>query len=174
MMCLSSEVPATVEKTAGTIYRAAGRERPHALFGRLQAEKVGSLPPVFVVVPPLLLGFASAIALCFMGMRGHKVKTLVQDDLQGVIFTFFTGFPPLPHRKDQSDAEAGCRIERRAACRSHAGLRGFRCRRHVLLSRRGRGVRSVRLRIVPSRGSERSSLLRSETCTLPSPTPFES
>jgi hypothetical protein len=25
-----------------------GRERPHELFGRLKAEKVGSLPPVFV------------------------------------------------------------------------------------------------------------------------------
>jgi hypothetical protein len=26
----------------------AGRERPHELFGRLKAEKVGSLPPVLV------------------------------------------------------------------------------------------------------------------------------
>ena len=31
-------------------------------------------------------------------MRGHKVKTLVQGDLQGVRITFFTGFPPLPSR----------------------------------------------------------------------------
>jgi hypothetical protein len=51
VMCLSSEVPATVEKTVGTIYRAAGRERPHELFGRLKAEKVGSLPPDLVFFP---------------------------------------------------------------------------------------------------------------------------
>jgi len=43
--------PVTVEKTGGTIYRAAGRERPHELFGRLEAEKVGSLPPVLVFFP---------------------------------------------------------------------------------------------------------------------------
>jgi hypothetical protein len=48
MICLSSELPVTVEKTAGTIYRAAGRVRPHELFGRLKAEKVGSHPPDFV------------------------------------------------------------------------------------------------------------------------------
>jgi hypothetical protein len=51
MICFSSEVPVTVEKTAGTIYRAAGRERPQKLFGRLKAEKVGSLPPVLVFFP---------------------------------------------------------------------------------------------------------------------------
>jgi hypothetical protein len=51
LICVSSELPVTVEKTAGTIYRAAGRERPHALFGRLKAEKVGSLPPVLVFFP---------------------------------------------------------------------------------------------------------------------------
>jgi hypothetical protein len=44
-MCVSSEFRVTVEKAAGTIYRAGGRERPHELFGRLKAEKVGSLPP---------------------------------------------------------------------------------------------------------------------------------
>jgi hypothetical protein len=51
MICLSSELPVTVEKTAGTIYRAAGRVRPHELFGRLKAEKVGSLPPDLVFFP---------------------------------------------------------------------------------------------------------------------------
>jgi hypothetical protein len=51
MICFSSEVPVTLEKTAGTIYRAAGRERPHELFGRLKAEKVGALPPVLVFFP---------------------------------------------------------------------------------------------------------------------------
>jgi hypothetical protein len=51
VMCVSSELPVTVEKTAGTIYRAAGRERPHELFGRLKAEKVGSLPPDLTFFP---------------------------------------------------------------------------------------------------------------------------
>ena len=51
VMCVSSELPVTVEKTAGTMYRAAGRERPHELFGRLKAEKVGSLPPDLVFFP---------------------------------------------------------------------------------------------------------------------------
>ena len=34
-----------------------GRERPHELFGRLKAEKVGSLPPVLVVFRPPLFEF---------------------------------------------------------------------------------------------------------------------
>jgi hypothetical protein len=76
---------------SGTGYGANGRERPHALFGRLKAEKVGSLPPVFVVLRPLLWRFASVKPLLLKGMRGHWVKTLVQDDLQSVRFTFFTG-----------------------------------------------------------------------------------
>ena len=51
LMCGFSELPVTVEKTVGTVYRAAGRERPHKLFGRLKAEKVGSLPPDLVFFP---------------------------------------------------------------------------------------------------------------------------
>jgi len=39
-----SEISALVKKV-GTVYRDAGRERPHELFGRLNAEKVGSIPP---------------------------------------------------------------------------------------------------------------------------------
>jgi hypothetical protein len=50
-MCGFSELPVTVEKTIGTTYRAGGRERPQKLFGRLKAEKVGSLPPVLVFFP---------------------------------------------------------------------------------------------------------------------------
>jgi hypothetical protein len=50
-MSASSVFPVTVEKTVGAIYGAAGRERPHALFGRLKAEKVGSLPPDLVFFP---------------------------------------------------------------------------------------------------------------------------
>jgi hypothetical protein len=48
LMCVSSELPVAVEKTADTIHHAAGRERPQKLFGQLKAEKVGSLPPVLV------------------------------------------------------------------------------------------------------------------------------
>jgi hypothetical protein len=47
-MCVCFELPVTVEKTRGTMNRAGGRERPHELFGRLKAEKVGSLPPDLV------------------------------------------------------------------------------------------------------------------------------
>jgi hypothetical protein len=42
-----------------------GRERPHELFGRLKAEKVGSLPPVLVVSRTLLLGFRSKHLVLF-------------------------------------------------------------------------------------------------------------
>ena len=59
MICLSSELPVTVEKKAGTDYRAGGRERPHELFGRLKAEKVGSLPPD--------LTFFSTVTFSFLG-----------------------------------------------------------------------------------------------------------
>src|ERR1700689_5441521 len=51
VMRVCSELPITVEKTPGTIQRAAGRERPHELFGRLKAEKVGSLPPDLTFFP---------------------------------------------------------------------------------------------------------------------------
>src|ERR1700677_2528662 len=51
VMRVCSELPVTAEKTPGTIQRAAGRERLHELFGRLKAEKMGSLPPVLVFFP---------------------------------------------------------------------------------------------------------------------------
>jgi hypothetical protein len=41
------------EKTPGTDFCAEGRERP--LFGRLKAEKVGSLPPDLVFFPRRVL-----------------------------------------------------------------------------------------------------------------------
>jgi hypothetical protein len=89
-MCVSSELPVTVEKTAGTIYRAPGRERPHELFGRLKAEKVGSLPPVSVVCRPLLLKFLFRKFLSLRVFGGDRVKTLVQTTLKSEILTFFT------------------------------------------------------------------------------------
>jgi len=50
-----SKLRCTVEKTSGTVTSAGGRERPQRLFGRLKAEKVGSLPPdlVFFSTAPL-------------------------------------------------------------------------------------------------------------------------
>src|ERR1700733_5150478 len=50
-MGVCSELKVTAEKTSGTIQRAAGRERLHELFGRLKAEKMGSLPSVLVFFP---------------------------------------------------------------------------------------------------------------------------
>ena len=41
----------TVEETAGTVICAGGRVRPHELFGRLKAEKVGSHPPDLTFFP---------------------------------------------------------------------------------------------------------------------------
>src|SRR5215469_5204710 len=49
-----SKLRCTVEKTSGTVTSAGGRERPQRLFGRLKAEKVGSLPPDLVFFPRCL------------------------------------------------------------------------------------------------------------------------
>ena len=46
-----------VEKTAHAEC-VTGRERPHDIFGRLKAEKVGSLPPDLTFFPRLVLCFA--------------------------------------------------------------------------------------------------------------------
>jgi len=67
-----------------------GRERPHGLFGRLKAGKVGSLPPVLVVFRTLLFGFRFNIAPSFSGVGADRVKTLVQDEVQSKNVTFFT------------------------------------------------------------------------------------
>jgi hypothetical protein len=67
-----------------------GRERPHALFGRLKAEKVGSLPPVLVVFRPLLLKFLRSMFLPVRTFGGERVKTWVKTRLKSEILTFFT------------------------------------------------------------------------------------
>ena len=36
------------------------------------------------------MGFAPGITFSFSGVRGHRVKTWVQDDLQGANVAFFT------------------------------------------------------------------------------------
>jgi len=93
MICFSSEIPVTVEKTAGTIYRAAGRERPHELFGRLKAEKVGSLPPNLVLFSVSLFSFPCRSFPRFAETyANHKEKKMVKTKLKYVIPTFFTCF----------------------------------------------------------------------------------
>jgi len=42
-----------------------GRERPQKLFGRLEAEKVGSLPPILDVFPPVLFEVELSIDFSF-------------------------------------------------------------------------------------------------------------
>jgi|HubBroStandDraft_6_1064221.scaffolds.fasta_scaffold02231_10 hypothetical protein len=61
------------------------------LFGRLKAEKVGSLPPVSVVCQPLLLKFLFPMLRFLRSLGGERVKTLVQARLQSEFLTFFTG-----------------------------------------------------------------------------------
>jgi hypothetical protein len=64
LISVSSELPVTVKKTAGTIYRAAGRE--HQLFGRLEAEKVASPPSLS---PPARFGaFSTVIFVCISSL----------------------------------------------------------------------------------------------------------
>jgi hypothetical protein len=53
-----------------------GRERPHALFGRLKAEKVGSLPPVLVVRQPLILGLRFRHRVLFQRSARQKGEGL--------------------------------------------------------------------------------------------------
>src|SRR5258708_21531726 len=48
LMCGFSKLPVTLEKTVGPVYRAAGQDRPHQLFGTLNTYNLGSAPPVFV------------------------------------------------------------------------------------------------------------------------------
>jgi len=93
MICVSSELPVTVEKTCGTNYRAAGRERPHALFGRLKAEKVGSLPPNLVIFSVSLFSSSCLLFPRFPETYAHhEEKKMVKTKLKYVIPTFFTYF----------------------------------------------------------------------------------
>jgi len=77
-----SKLRCTVEKTSGTVTSAGGRERPQRLFGRLKAEKVGSLPPdlVFFSTAPL---------------PSHRLKKVQKKKLKGVVSAFFRCLPPI-------------------------------------------------------------------------------
>src|SRR6266481_4762227 len=70
-----------------------GRERPHELFGRMKAEKVGSLPPNLVFFPVSLLPFSCRLFPRFPETYAHhKLKKMVKTKLKWVISTFFTCF----------------------------------------------------------------------------------
>jgi hypothetical protein len=53
-----------------------GRERPQQLFGRLEAEKVGSLPPVSVIFSPSLFEADFSIGFSFRRLQRPRVKDL--------------------------------------------------------------------------------------------------
>jgi hypothetical protein len=59
-------------------------------FGRFKAKKVGSLPPVLVIVLPALS--ETDISTCFSlsQMERTRVKKLVQTRVQKEFLTFFT------------------------------------------------------------------------------------
>ena len=81
------------KKHAARIYRAAGRERPHELFGRLKAEKVGSLPPNLVIFSVSLFCSSYLLFPRFPETYAdHKEKKIVKTKLKYVIHTFFTCF----------------------------------------------------------------------------------
>src|SRR6266436_10396959 len=73
--------------------RTCGRERPHELFGRMKAEKVGSLPPNLVFFPVSLLPFSCRLFPRFPETYAHhKLKKMVKAKLKYAIPTFFTCF----------------------------------------------------------------------------------
>src|SRR6266404_5600129 len=82
--------------------RTCGRERPHELFGRLKAEKVGSLPPNLVFFSVSLFSFSCRVFPCFPETYAHpKLKKMVKTKLKDVIPTFFTCFASRrAHRKN--------------------------------------------------------------------------
>ena len=93
MICVSGLVTA-VEKKSGTEVCAEGRERSHGIFGRLEAEKVGSLPPNLTFFLRLFLRFA-----CFYLFSVQYFAAVAAEDVgsrkrKSVIVTFF----PIPGR----------------------------------------------------------------------------
>jgi hypothetical protein len=70
-----------------------GRERPHELFGRLKAEKVGSLPPNLVFFSVSFFSFSSCLFPGFHETYAHpKLKKVLKTKLKCVIPTFFSCF----------------------------------------------------------------------------------
>ena len=74
--------------------RAPGRERPPKLFGRLKAEKVGSLPPDLGRFRGAFFSSAEVFPCLFRTMRCHEGKAERKARVQDVVLTFFTWNPP--------------------------------------------------------------------------------
>jgi hypothetical protein len=67
----------------GRDLRKKGRERPRKLFGRLWAEKVGSLPPNLVLFSVSLFSFPSCLIPRFPGTYAHpKLKKMLKTKLK--------------------------------------------------------------------------------------------
>jgi hypothetical protein len=91
VICVSGVVT-TVEKKSGTEVCAEGRERSHGIFGRLEAEKVGSLPPNLTFFLRLFLRFA-----CFYLFSVQYFAAVAAEDVgsrkrKSELFTFFRRF----------------------------------------------------------------------------------
>jgi len=68
-----------------------GRERPPKLFGRLEAEQLGSLPPISVYfLPALFKRVPMEILAKALACIASLVKNLVKTKVKNAILTFFT------------------------------------------------------------------------------------
>ena len=86
-----------------------GRERPHELFGRQEAEKVGSLPPNLVLFSVSLFSFSCRSFPRFAETyANHKEKKMVKTKLKCVIPTFFTCFPQILTARIERSFLLGC------------------------------------------------------------------
>src|SRR5215467_1046714 len=81
-----SKLRCTVEKTSGTVTSAGGRERPQRLFGRLKAEKVGSLPPDLVFFPRRLFLPAFRISDSEKKLLAPQTEGGAEEEAEGCRF----------------------------------------------------------------------------------------
>ena len=81
-----SKLRCTVEKTSGTVTSAGGRERPQRLFGRLKAEKVGSLPPDLVFFPRRLFLPAFRISGSEKKLLAPQTEEGAEEEAEGCSF----------------------------------------------------------------------------------------
>jgi len=90
-----------------------GRERPHELFGRLKAEKVGSLPPNLVFFPVSVFSFSCRLFPRFPETYAHpKLKKMEKTKLKEVIPTFFICSPRFtPREPNETTCWAGATHE---------------------------------------------------------------
>jgi hypothetical protein len=103
VICVSSELPVTVEKTAGTICRAAGRVRPHELFWAAESRKSGVAPARFGVFSTVTLACIASLSPTLQrNCSRYRLKTLEKTKLKGVVLTFFSFDPQVPARELQT------------------------------------------------------------------------